>query len=56
MTATEVDSSDHGFELKKRPTWIWIAESLVLVVAVLVAGRFLFFGKAQSANEIPGRR
>lgn len=55
MTTTDVDKSDdHGFELKKRPTWIWIAVSLVVVVALIIAGRFLFFGKTESPNEIAG--
>ncbi|WP_197373254.1 MetQ/NlpA family ABC transporter substrate-binding protein [Mycolicibacterium baixiangningiae] len=55
MTTTEVGKSDdHGFEIKNRPTWIWIAASLVVVVVAIVAGRFLFFGKTESPNEIPG--
>ncbi|MCV7281740.1 metal ABC transporter substrate-binding protein [Mycolicibacterium flavescens] len=52
-TTTPVDG-DHGFELKRRPKWVWIALSLLVVVALVVAARFVFFDKAQSANEIPG--
>lgn len=52
-TTTPVDG-DHGFELKRRPKWLWIALSLVVVVALVIAARFIFFGKAQSPNEIPG--
>lgn len=52
-TTTPVDG-DHGFELKRRPKWVWIALSLVLVVALIIAARFMFFGKAQSPNEIAG--
>lgn len=57
MTTTEnhVDSpDDHGFDLKKRPRWIWAAASLVIVIVAVVAGRFFFFGETKSANEIPG--
>ncbi|SEH47226.1 ABC-type metal ion transport system, substrate-binding protein/surface antigen [Mycolicibacterium rutilum] len=52
-TTTPVDG-DHGFELKRRPKWLWIAVSLLVVVALVIAARFIFFGKAQSPNEIPG--
>nr|WP_090276676.1 MetQ/NlpA family ABC transporter substrate-binding protein [Mycolicibacterium komanii]CRL70120.1 NLPA lipoprotein [Mycolicibacterium komanii] len=52
-TTTPVDG-DHGFELKHRPKWLWIALSLVVVVALVIAARFIFFGKAQSPNEIAG--
>lgn len=52
-TTTPVDG-DHGFELERRPKWVWIALSLVLVVALIIAARFVFFCKAQSPNEIAG--
>lgn len=52
-TTTPVDG-DHGFELKRRPKWVWIVLSLVVVVALVTAARFVFFGKAQSPNEIEG--
>ncbi|MEH3140779.1 MAG: MetQ/NlpA family ABC transporter substrate-binding protein [Mycobacterium kyogaense] len=57
MTTTEnqVDTpDDHGFDLKKRPRWIWLAAGLVVVIVAVVAGRFFFFGDTKSANEIPG--
>ncbi len=53
-TTTVEGTGDHGFELKRRPTWLWIAVSLVVVVAVVVGVRLLFFGKTQSANDIAG--
>ena len=57
MTTTEsqvASPDDHGFDLKKRPRWIWLAVGLVVVVVAVVAGRFFFFGDTKSANEIPG--
>lgn len=57
MTTTEsqvASPDDHGFDLKKRPRWIWIAIGLVVVIVAVVAGRFFFFGDTKSANEIPG--
>ena len=54
-TPTDVDQADdHGFELKRRPKWIWLAVSLVVVVAVVVGVRFFFFGETKSANEVAG--
>ncbi|WP_319450704.1 MULTISPECIES: MetQ/NlpA family ABC transporter substrate-binding protein [unclassified Mycobacterium] len=53
-TTTTDETDDHGFELKRRRKWLWIALSLVVVVALVVGARLLFFGKAQSANEIAG--
>jgi ABC-type metal ion transport system substrate-binding protein len=53
-TTTTDETSDHGFELKRRRKWLWIALSLVVVVALIVGARLLFFGKTQSANEIAG--
>jgi ABC-type metal ion transport system substrate-binding protein len=55
-TPTKVDESpdDHGFELRRRPKWIWPAVGLVVVVVAVVAVRFFFFGDTKSANEIPG--
>ncbi|UNB54924.1 MetQ/NlpA family ABC transporter substrate-binding protein [Mycolicibacterium sp. YH-1] len=54
-TNTTVEGTDdHGFELKRRPKWLWIALSLAVVVVVVVGARLLFFGKTESANEIPG--
>lgn len=57
MTTTEsqvASPDDHGFDLKKRPRWIWLAAGLVVVIVAVVAGRFFFFGDTKSANEIPG--
>ncbi len=57
MTTTDspVQSpDDHGFELRKRRKWIPIAVGLAVVIVAIVAGRYFFFGKAKSANEIPG--
>jgi D-methionine transport system substrate-binding protein len=57
MTTTPTpvhEEDDHGFELKKRPNWVWIAVGLVVVVAVVVGVRFAFFGDTKSANEIAG--
>ena len=57
MTTTEsqvAGPDDHGFDLKKRPRWIWLAVGLVVVVVAVVAGRFFFFGDTKSANAIPG--
>ncbi|WP_059017179.1 MetQ/NlpA family ABC transporter substrate-binding protein [Mycobacterium sp. M26] len=54
-TGVEVESPDnHGFEIKKRRRWVWIAAGLVVAVVAIVAGRLLFFGDTKSANEIPG--
>ena len=53
-TTTTEGTDDHGFELKRRPKWLWIALSLVVVVALVVGARLLFFGKTDSANEIAG--
>ncbi|UXA18817.1 MetQ/NlpA family ABC transporter substrate-binding protein [Mycobacterium sp. SMC-4] len=53
MTATDTPV-EHGFELKKRPTWLWIAAGLAVAIVAVIAGRFLFFAESQSANEIPG--
>ncbi len=57
MTTTEsqvASPDDRGFDLKKRPRWIWLAVGLVVVIVAVVAGRFFFFGDTKSANEIPG--
>ena len=57
MTTTEsqvASPDDHGFDLKKRPRWIWLAVGLVVVIVAVVAGRFFFFGDTKSGNEIPG--
>ncbi|MGY4709882.1 MetQ/NlpA family ABC transporter substrate-binding protein [Mycolicibacterium sp. CBM1] len=54
-TDTTVESpDDHGFELRKRPRWIWLAAGLAVVIVAVVAGRYFFFGDTKSANEIPG--
>jgi D-methionine transport system substrate-binding protein len=53
-TPTPVQSDDHGFELKRNRKWIWIAFSLVVVVAAVVGVRWAFFGNTKSPNEIPG--
>lgn len=57
MTTTDapVESpDDHGFELRKRRKWVWVAAGLAVVIVAIVAGRYFFFGKTKSANEIPG--
>jgi ABC-type metal ion transport system substrate-binding protein len=52
---TPVDETDdHGFELKRRPKWIWLAVGLVVVIAAVVGVRFFFFGDTKSPNEIAG--
>jgi ABC-type metal ion transport system substrate-binding protein len=53
-TPTPVQSDDHGFELKRNRKWIWIALSLVVVVAAIVGVRWAFFGDTKSPNDIPG--
>jgi D-methionine transport system substrate-binding protein len=54
-TPTSVnETDDHGFELKRRPKWIWIAVGLVVVVAAVVGVRFAFFGDTKSPNEVAG--
>jgi D-methionine transport system substrate-binding protein len=53
-TTTTDETGDHGFELKRGRKWLWIALSLVVVVALVVGARLLFFGKTESANEIAG--
>lgn len=54
-TDTPVESpDDHGFELRKRRKWVWLATGLAVVIVAIVAGRYFFFGKTKSANEIPG--
>ena len=53
-TTTPDETDDHGFELKRRPKWLWIALSLGVVVVLIVGARFVFFGKTQSPNEIAG--
>jgi D-methionine transport system substrate-binding protein len=51
---TPVDETDdHGFELKRRPKWIWLAAGLVVVIAAVVGVRF-FFSDTKSPNEIAG--
>jgi ABC-type metal ion transport system substrate-binding protein len=57
MTTTPTpvnETDDHGFELKRRPKWIWIAVGLVVVVAAVVGVRFAFFGDTKSPNEVAG--
>ena len=51
---TVEDVDDHGFELRRRPKWLWIALSLVVVVGLVIGARLVFFGTTESANEIPG--
>jgi D-methionine transport system substrate-binding protein len=52
---TPVDETDdHGFELKRKPKWIWLAAGLVVVVAAAIGVRFFFFGDTKSPNEIAG--
>lgn len=57
MTTTDTPverPDDHGFELRKRRKWVWFAGGLAVVIVAVVAGRYFFFGKTKSANEIPG--
>lgn len=51
---TELRDDGHGFELKRRPRWIWIAVGLVVVIAAVVGVRYALFGDTKSPNEIPG--
>ncbi|MCW2550687.1 MAG: lipoprotein [Mycobacterium sp.] len=57
MTTTPTaspEADDHGFELRRRPKWIWIAVGLVVAVAAIVGVRYFFFGETKSANDIAG--
>ncbi|TQR86193.1 metal ABC transporter substrate-binding protein [Mycobacterium hodleri] len=57
MTTTPTaspEADDHGFELRRRPRWIWPALGLVVVVVAAVTVKFVFFGETKSANEIAG--
>lgn len=57
MTTTPTaspEADDHGFELRRRPTWVWPAVGLVVVLVAAVAVKFVFFGETKSANEIAG--
>jgi len=57
MTTTPTtlpESDDHGFELRRRPRWLWPAVALVVVVVAAVAVKFFVFGETKSANEIAG--
>jgi D-methionine transport system substrate-binding protein len=57
MTTTPTaspEADDHGFELRRRPKWVWPAVGLVVVLVAAVAVKFLFFGATKSANEIAG--
>jgi ABC-type metal ion transport system substrate-binding protein len=57
MTTTPTaspEADDHGFELKRRPKWIWIAVGLVVAVAAIVGVRYFFFGETKSANDTAG--
>lgn len=57
MTTTPTaphEADDHGFELRRRPRWIWPALGLVVVIVAAVAVKFFFFGETKSANEIAG--
>ncbi|MCV7421001.1 metal ABC transporter substrate-binding protein [Mycobacterium yunnanensis] len=57
MTTTPTappESDDHGFELRRRPKWLWPAVGLVVVVVAAVAVKFFVFGETKSANEIAG--
>lgn len=54
MSTAGTPVDDHGFELKRRPTRLWVALSLLAVVALLIGARFVISGNSQSPNEIPG--
>lgn len=45
---------DHGFELRRKSKWVWIAAGLAVAIVGTVAVRYAFFADVQSANEIPG--
>ncbi|KAA0112824.1 MetQ/NlpA family ABC transporter substrate-binding protein [Mycolicibacterium sp. P9-22] len=45
---------DHGFELKRKTKWAWVAAVLAVVVIGAVGVHFAFFADPVSANEIPG--
>ncbi|WP_006244070.1 MetQ/NlpA family ABC transporter substrate-binding protein [Mycolicibacterium tusciae] len=54
-TPTPTDKADdHGFELKSRRKWLWIAVGLVVAVVAVVAVRIVFFSDTKSANETAG--
>jgi D-methionine transport system substrate-binding protein len=53
--STDLQSAnDHGFEIKRRHKWLWIAVGLVVVVAAVIGARLAFFDDTKSPNEIPG--
>ena len=54
MSTAGTPVDDNGFELKRRPTRLWVALSLLAVVALLIGARFVISGNSQSPNEIPG--
>ncbi len=58
MTTTPTQDAargdDPGFEIKRRSPWIWIALSLAVVVAIVVAASFVLGSDDKSPNEIPG--
>lgn len=45
---------DHGFELKRRSIWAWVALGLAVAVVGAVVVRYSFFNETKSANDIPG--
>lgn len=54
MSTAGTPVDDHEFELKRWPTRLWVALSLLAVVALLIGARFVISGNSQSPNEIPG--
>jgi ABC-type metal ion transport system substrate-binding protein len=44
----------HGFELKRRRTWIWVAVAVVVLIVAAVVVRYTLFSGKKSANEVAG--
>lgn len=51
---TAPNELDHGFELKRRQRWPWIAGALVVVLGIAAAIGFPLLNPAKSANEVSG--
>ncbi|MBC7519441.1 MAG: metal ABC transporter substrate-binding protein [Microbacteriaceae bacterium] len=60
MTTTETaaitppDNTDHGFELKTRKRWPWIAGGIIAVVGIAAAITVPLLSPAKSANDVAG--
>jgi D-methionine transport system substrate-binding protein len=53
-TTTTHTEPDHGFELKKRRRWPWIAGGAVVVVAIVAAVGIPLLNPAKSAADVAG--